>query len=161
LLNELQKTLKCPFNHLENDKIYDNSLYSMLYFSFPKCIKTHIRACRISKIFRGSHPDPEHWLEEDEKLPPPWEILTTGLPFSACLGSRLLLILWTYTTATGFFSGCSECFPFSFSFLLRHLSRCTFMWCPEFSQNAKRKFWLLLPFNKTGSGVFFIIIHCL
>ncbi len=66
-----KKTLKCPFNHLENDKIYDNSLYSMLYFSFPKCIKTHIRACRISKFFRESHPDPEHWLEEDNVTTPP------------------------------------------------------------------------------------------
>ncbi len=51
---EMQKDIEMLIlTTLKNDKMYDDSLYSMLYFSFQNCIKTHLRACTISKISQG------------------------------------------------------------------------------------------------------------
>ena len=62
---EMQNGPECPFNSLENNTV--DSLYCMLYFSFPKCTKTHLRACTISKIFQGwgemlNSPKAKSWL---------------------------------------------------------------------------------------------------
>ena len=48
------------FNGLDNKTVclVNHKLLIISYCLLPKCIKMHVRACKISKFFRGSYPGP-------------------------------------------------------------------------------------------------------